>query len=65
MTDRRSGRYQLERVQAGFKAVVHEYGLIERTWAGCQFFQFGPEGEKTFLLTSPFIERIARIIIET
>jgi len=61
MTDQRSRRYELDRVQSRFKALAHEPGPMKREWAGYQFFQLGPEGEKTFLLTSPFIERIPRI----
>jgi hypothetical protein len=64
MTDQRSWKYELDRVQTRFKDVAHESGPMKREWAGCQFFQFGPEGEETFLLTSPFIERIPLINLD-
>jgi hypothetical protein len=61
MTDKKPWQYVLDHAQSAFKAVAHESGRMKRKWAGCQFFQFGPEGEKNFLLTSPFIERITQI----
>jgi hypothetical protein len=63
MTNHKPWQHVLDCVQSAFKAFAHESGYMKRTWAGCQFFQFGPEREKNFLLTSPFIERISQIQI--
>jgi len=43
------------------KSVPYGAGRMKRAWAGCQFFQLGPDRVKYFLLTSPFIERIPQI----
>jgi hypothetical protein len=58
MTDQQSRQYAPDRVASAFKAFVREYGLMERASAGCQFPQFGPDGRRYFLLTSPFREPI-------
>jgi hypothetical protein len=60
MIDQEPWQYVLDRLQSFSKLVAHEFGRVNRAWAGCQFFQFGPEGEKNFLLTSPFIEQVFR-----
>jgi hypothetical protein len=61
MADQKPWQYLLDCVQCPFKEVAHESGRMKRDWAGCQFFQFRPEWEKNFLLTSPFIERISQV----
>ena len=60
MIDQEPWQYLLDRLQSAFNPIAHELGPVKRAWAGCQFFRFGPEGEKNFLLTSPFIEQVFR-----
>jgi len=64
MTNEMFWRYELDYSLHAFKAKAHEVGRMIRAWAGCQNFRFGPEKESFFLLTSPFIERIPRIITD-
>ena len=61
MIDQEPWQYLLDRLQSAFNPIAHELGPVKRAWAGCQFFRFGPEGEKNFLLTSPFIERFQSV----
>jgi len=62
MTEQKTSQYSLDCASFNNKTLEHKVGRIKQAWAGCQFFPFKPGGVKTIFLTSPFIERAAKLI---